>query len=82
MLAARSFTDLQLWQRTRIWPLDIYHATQQVPFAHDQRLVEQINDSSESAVSNMAEGCGRGTQKELTTFLGYALAASRRRTAI
>ena len=39
----------------------------------DQRLVVQINDSSESVMSNMAEGFGRGTQEEFVTFLGYAL---------
>ncbi len=33
----------------------------------------QINDSSESVMSNMAEGFGRGTQAEFITFLGYAL---------
>jgi four helix bundle protein len=36
-------------------------------------LVVQINDSSESVMSNIAEGFGRGTQEEFITFLGYAL---------
>jgi four helix bundle protein len=36
-------------------------------------LVEQINDSSESVMSNIAEGFGRGTQGEFMTFLGYAI---------
>jgi four helix bundle protein len=73
MTAARHFTDLQFWQRTREWSKQIFHLTQQPPFARDQRLVVQINDSSESVMSNMAEGFGRGTQEEFITFLGYAL---------
>jgi four helix bundle protein len=73
MPAARSFTDLQFWQRTREWSKEIFQTTQKPPFARDQRLVIQINDSSESAMSNMAEGFGRGTQEEFITFLGYAI---------
>jgi four helix bundle protein len=73
MPAARTFTELQFWQRARAWSRDIFHATKRQPFARDQRLVVQINDSSESVMSNMAEGFGRGTQEEFITFLGYAL---------
>jgi four helix bundle protein len=73
MSAARSFTDLQFWQRARQWSKDIWSLTQQPPFSRDQRLVVQINDSSESTMANMAEGFGRGTQEEFITFLGYAL---------
>ncbi|MCI0332087.1 MAG: four helix bundle protein [Planctomycetes bacterium] len=73
MPAARSFTELQFWQRAREWSKQIFHLTQQSPFSRDQRLVVQINDSSESAMANMAEGFGRGTQEEFITFLGYAI---------
>jgi len=41
-------------------------------FREDRRLVEQINDSSESVGANIAEGFGRGTQGEFVQFLGYA----------
>ncbi len=73
MTAARSFTELLFWQRARQWSNNIFEATQKAPFKNDQRLVVQINDSSESVMSNMAEGFGRGTQEEFITFLGYAL---------
>jgi four helix bundle protein len=73
MPAARSFTELQFWQRARTWSAEIFRLTKESPFAKDQRLVVQINDSSESVMSNMAEGFGRGTQGEFITFLGYAL---------
>src|SRR3990172_270369 len=73
MAAARSFTELQFWQRARQWSAAIFELAGKPPFKHDQRLVVQINDSSESVMSNMAEGFGRGTQEEFITFLGYAL---------
>src|SRR5882757_7798187 len=73
MSAARTFTELVFWQRARVWSRSIFELVQRAPFARDQRLVVQINDSSESVMANMAEGCGRGTQDEFITFLGYAI---------
>lgn len=73
MAAARSFTELMFWQRARQWSKDIFELTRRSPFSRDQRLTVQINDSSESVMSNMAEGFGRGTQAEFVVFLGYAL---------
>jgi four helix bundle protein len=73
MAAARSFTELLFWQRAREWSKQIFRLTRKPPFSRDERLVRQINDSSESVMSNMAEGFGRGTQEEFVTFLGYAI---------
>jgi four helix bundle protein len=73
MAAVRVFTDLLIWQRARAWSKRIFQATKTAPFARDRRLVEQINDSSESVMPNIAEGFGRGTQGEFVTFIGYAL---------
>jgi four helix bundle protein len=73
MPGVRSFSDLLIWQRARAWSKRIFFLTRREPFCHDRRLVEQINDSSESVMSNIAEGFGRGTQGEFITFLGYAL---------
>jgi four helix bundle protein len=75
MPAAKVFTDLLIWQRARAWSKSIFQPTQKEPFCRDRRLVEQINDSSESVMSNIAEGFGRGTQGEFVTFLGYAIAS-------
>src|SRR5262249_2018131 len=72
-MGVQVFTDLLMWQRARQWSKEIFYETQKEPFRHDRRLVEQINDSSESVMSNIAEGFGRGTQAEFITFLGYAL---------
>jgi four helix bundle protein len=73
MPAARKFTELKFWQKARQWSKRIFDLTQTEPFAKDHRLVTQINDSSESVMSNIAEGFGRGTQGEFVTFLGYAI---------
>jgi len=73
MAGVRVFTDLEIWKRSRAWSKAIFFDTKERPFAQDRRLVEQVNDSSESVASNIAEGFGRGTQGEFVTFLGYAI---------
>ena len=72
-MGVQVFTDLLIWQRARQWSKDIFGQTLHEEFRHDRRLVEQINDSSESVMANIAEGFGRGTQGEFITFLGYSL---------
>lgn len=73
MAGARVFTDLQFWQKARQWSKDIFEHTEQTRFSKDRRLVEQINNSSDSVAANIAEGFGRGTQGEFVLFLGYSL---------
>ncbi len=72
MSGAKNFTELLFWQRARQWSKTIFQLTLRSPFRDDRRLVEQINDSSESVGANIAEGFGRGTQAEFVQFLGYA----------
>jgi four helix bundle protein len=73
MAGVRVFTDLLMWQKARVWSRDIFEHTETERFSRDRPLVEQINDSSESVMANIAEGFGRGTQGEFVTFLGYSL---------
>jgi four helix bundle protein len=72
-MGVRIFTDLLIWKKARAWSKEIFWRTQEGQFARDQRLEVQVNDSSESVMSNIAEGFGRGTQEEFVIFLGYAI---------
>lgn len=73
MAGVRDFTELRIWQQARDWSRRIFQLTRRESFSGDRRLVSQINDSSESVMSNIAEGFGRGTQGEFVQFLGYAI---------
>ncbi|MEX0717973.1 MAG: four helix bundle protein [Planctomycetaceae bacterium] len=73
MASVQLFTGLISWQKARQWSKAIFQRTKDQPFRSDRRLVVQINDSSESVMSNIAEGFGRGTQGEFVMFLGYAI---------
>jgi four helix bundle protein len=72
-MGVQVFADLLIWQRARKWSKAIFRHTLNDKFARDRRLAEQINDSSEAVMSNIAEGFGRGTQGEFIQFLGYSL---------
>jgi four helix bundle protein len=71
--SAKNFIALRFWQKARQWSKRIFQLTRREPFRSDRRLAAQMNDSSESAGANIAEGFGRGTQGEFVTFLGYAI---------
>ncbi len=64
MAGLRSFKELLIRQRARAWSKAIFAATRRAPFSKDQLLALQINNSSESVMSNIAGEFGRGTQTE------------------
>jgi four helix bundle protein len=73
MAGARTFTELRVWRSARVWAKRIFPLTRRPAFREDRRPVEQVNDSADSVMANLAEGFGRGTQGELITFFGYAI---------
>lgn len=50
----------------------IYELTNREPFSRDYSLKDQILRSSGSVMDNIAEGFGRGGNKEFVQFLFYA----------
>ncbi|WKN44713.1 four helix bundle protein [Tunicatimonas pelagia] len=72
MAAIRKFEDLQCWQKSRQLSMLIYETTRKELFARDFSLKDQILRSSGSVMDNIAEGFGRGGNKEFVQFLFYA----------
>lgn len=58
-----------VWQKSHQLVLDIYKTTTSFPKSEQFNLVSQINRACTSIPTNIAEGCGRETQKELIRFL-------------
>lgn len=67
-----NFKELKFWQRARKLAKTIYLTTDNFPKHERFGLTNQIRRSSVSVVSNIAEGCGRGTDKDLIRFLDIA----------
>jgi four helix bundle protein len=70
------FKNLKVWQMGMDLVVLIYQSTEKFPSEEKFGLVSQINRSAVSICSNIAEGAGRGTDKEFKNFLSIALASS------
>ena len=55
---------------------NVYKITETFPVNEKFGLISQINRSTVSICSNIAEGAGRGTDKEFSNFLSISLGSS------
>lgn len=71
-----NFKKLDIWKRSRVLVKEIYLVTKSFPREELFGLVSQMRRSSVSIPSNIAEGCGRGTDKQLGQFLDIAVGSN------
>ena len=67
-----SFEDLQVWQKAIDMAEAVYRVTLTFPSQYRFSLCQQLERSSISVASNIAEGYGRRTTGEYIQFLGIA----------
>ncbi|MCZ4317826.1 four helix bundle protein [Aequorivita viscosa] len=58
-----------VWQKSHRLVIDIYKTTASFPKSEQFNFTSQINRATLSIPTNIVEGCGRETQKELVRFL-------------
>jgi four helix bundle protein len=68
----RYHTDLRVWQVSRALAVKVYTCTRSFPYEELHSLSNQIKRASASVPANIAEGCGRGTTRELVRSLRVA----------
>jgi four helix bundle protein len=73
MATFKSFEDITVWQKARSLCTKIHLLSTTTDLAKDYKLKDQINGSSGSVMDNIAEGFGRGGNKEFIQFLGISL---------
>ena len=71
-MPASSFRDLRVWQEAMKLTTEIYRGTVNFPKHELYGLSSQIRRAAVSVPSNIAEGKGRSTDKELVLFLHHA----------
>lgn len=67
-----NFRELKIWQKSRALVKQIYLITKNFPQEEQYGLTTQIRRAVISIAANVAEGCGRQTDKELSRFLDIA----------
>ncbi len=68
-MKAKKLEDLQIWQRARRYAQAMFAIVRLPTFDRDLRLREQINDSGDSIMSNIAEGFGQSTDRAFARYL-------------
>ena len=65
----KSYKELVAWQKGMELVRRVYALTRNFPKVEQYRLVDQLTRAAVSVPSNIAEGQGRGSEKEFLRFL-------------
>lgn len=68
----RSYLDLDAWREARSLATMVYDLSRRFPKEETCGLSSQVRRAAISVVSNIAEGCGRGTSASSISFFFYA----------
>jgi len=69
----RDYKTLDVWKMSMEINKEVYEISKGFPIEEKYGMFSQIRRSSVSVASNIAEGCGRKTEKEFITFLYNAM---------
>lgn len=68
-MTAQNYRNLQAWQKAMDLVVAVYRCTEQLPQTERFGLTSQMRRAAVSVPSNIAEGKGRFSNKELVQFL-------------
>jgi four helix bundle protein len=72
----KDFRQLKVWEKSHLLALAVYKITKEFPKEELYGLTSQIRRASMSIPTNIAEGCGRNTDKEFARFLQIAMGSA------
>ena len=76
MAHMKDFRDLKVWQKAHQLVLAVYKVTRSFPGDERFGLTSQLRRSIVSIASNISEGCGRSSDRELARFLDISAGSS------
>jgi four helix bundle protein len=72
----KDFKKLKVWEKAHRLTLDVYQASATFPREELYGLTSQIRRSCLSISTNIAEGCGRGSDTDFARFLQISMGSS------
>jgi four helix bundle protein len=69
----RNYKDLRVWDEAHGLTLSVYKASQVFPKEERFGLTSQLRRASASIPANLAEGCGRRSDREMARFVQIAM---------
>lgn len=71
-----NFKELKVWQMSRQLVKKIYELSATFPSEEKFGIISQVRRCAVSIPTNIAEGCGRSTDKDFTNFLNISLGSA------
>ena len=68
----KNYREYIVWQKAHDFTMDVYKVTEDFPRSEMYGLTSQIRRAAASIPTNIAEGCGRNTDKDFARFLEIA----------
>ena len=68
----QDFRNLKVWEKAHALTLEVYRVTRDFPREERFALVDQLRRSASSIPTNIAEGCGRETDRDFAQFINVA----------
>lgn len=72
----RNFRALNIWKDGRILVKEVYTLTKFLPDSERFGLIPQVQRSAISIPANIAEGCGKDSEKDFVRFLQISLGSA------
>jgi four helix bundle protein len=68
----RDFRELKVWEKAHCLTIQVYRITKNFPSDERFGLTVQLRRSAASVPTNISEGCGRDSERELARFMSIA----------
>lgn len=72
----KNYKDLFVWQKAHALVLDVYRVSKKFPREEMYNLTSQLRRAAISTPTNIAEGCGKFTQRDFANYLQTAFGSA------
>ena len=72
----KDFRTLQVWQKSHQLAIEIFNITRSFPKEEMFGITSQLRRAVVSIPANIAEGCGRGSDKDFSRFISISMGSA------